>query len=114
VSAPVCQRSESFTFTVDFEDCGCQWFMPNVFSPNGDGINDDFGPEGECQVTDYELQIFDRWGQSVFLSRNRDQRWNGRVRGTPAANGVYVYRWRYRLLETGEWVETSGSVTIVR
>ncbi len=114
VSAPVCQREESFTFTVEFEECGCQWFLPNVFSPNGDGINDDFGPEGECQITDYELQIFDRWGQSVFLSRHPIQRWTGRVRGTPAAPGVYVYRWRYRLLETGEWVERSGSVTIVR
>jgi len=114
VSAPVCQRAETFTFTVEFTDCDCTWFMPNIFSPNGDGINDGFGPAGECIVREYSLQIFDRWGQLVFESRDPNISWDGRRQDRPVPTGVYVYRWQYIPLETLEPVEQSGSVTLIR
>lgn len=114
VSAPVCQRAESFTFTVEFTDCDCSWFMPNIFSPNGDGINDEFAPAGQCIVREYNLQIFDRWGQLVFESRDPNIAWNGRRQNSPMPTGVYVYRWQYIPLETLEPVEQAGSVTLVR
>ena len=114
VSAPVCQRAETFTFTVEFTDCDCSWFMPNIFSPNGDGINDEWGPAGECIVREYHLQIFDRWGQLVFESQDPNVNWDGRRQNSPMPTGVYVYRWQYIPLETLEPVEQAGSVTLVR
>ncbi len=114
VSAPVCQRAETFTFTVEFTDCDCAWGMPNIFSPNGDGINDAFGPAGECAVREYSLQIFDRWGQLVFETRDPNIAWDGRRQDRPLPTGVYVYRWRYISLEENEPVLRTGTVTLVR
>jgi gliding motility-associated-like protein len=114
VSAPVCQRAETFTFSVEFTDCDCAWAMPNIFSPNGDGINDEFGPAGSCVVRSYELQIFDRWGQLVFESRDPNIAWDGRRRNSPLPIGVYVYRWVYQPLTAPEPIQQNGTVTLVR
>jgi gliding motility-associated-like protein len=70
------------------------YYVPNAFSPNGDGANDEFrgfGPQGGR--TDYEMAVFDRWGNRVFFSQNPDEGWNGRKNNTgePLGEGVYVY-----------------------
>jgi len=68
--------------------------MPNIFTPNGDGINDVFGPVGGTlndYFTRYSLQIFNRWGQLLFESAKPTNRWDGRVRNGPAPTGVYYY-----------------------
>ena len=51
------------TVTVKVERCNCEVFMPNAFSPNGDGVNDLFKGFADCErVTGYKLEVFDRWG----------------------------------------------------
>jgi gliding motility-associated-like protein len=66
-------------------------FIPNSFTPNGDGINDSFGIEGEA-TGGYSLRIFNRWGQEVFSSPNGYQRWDGKFGdGKPAPAGIYTY-----------------------
>ena len=50
------------------EDCGCYPFVPNVFTPNNDGRNDAFQIYSNCTIQDYELTIYDRWGNLVFQS----------------------------------------------
>lgn len=67
--------------------------VPNVFTPNGDGINDTFRvrpPAGS--VERFALDIYDRWGLHLFHSTRHDQGWNGKVNGEPAPEGVYYYR----------------------
>lgn len=56
------------------EDYGI--YVPNAFTPNGDGINDVFQPKG-FGITKYELNIFDRWGEKVFSSKAIEEGWNG-------------------------------------
>lgn len=84
----------SDAITVSFKECTVfQAFLPNVFSPNNDGVNDEFLPQFDpsIQVLAYELQIFDRWGNQLFLSDQQDQGWKGRSRGDLLPQGVYVF-----------------------
>jgi len=67
------------------------FYIPNTFTPNGDGLNDTFGIAGEA-VKDFNLQIFNRWGQLVFESENPNDRWDGSFNGEKVPQGVYVYR----------------------
>ena len=64
--------------------------MPNVFSPNGDGINDRFHPV-EYYGTPATLIIYDRWGDEVFRTRDMRSGWGGRINGTPASEGTYYW-----------------------
>jgi len=73
-------------------------YIPNAFSPNGDGKNDIFRPIGSgfSQVEgDYSLEIFDRWGKRIFLTKSPENGWNGKNdngNGEYVPNGVYVYK----------------------
>jgi gliding motility-associated-like protein len=69
--------------------------VPNAFTPNGDGLNDFFSPLFPCQVDDYELQIFNRWGQKVFQSAQLADAWDGNYQGQPAPAEVYFWLLRY-------------------
>ena len=84
--------------------------LPNVFSPNGDGVNDRFAAEGfEDFANCYALVVFDRWGIAVFRSGSPTIGWNGNVEGhEPVPEGVYYY-----LLTLGD-VEYPGVVEVLR
>ncbi|WP_020567229.1 T9SS type B sorting domain-containing protein [Neolewinella persica] len=67
-------------------------YIPNAFSPNGDGINDKFEVDAIGQILEYEIIIFDRWGGVVYESDNIDGSWNGNLPGGEiSATGVYAY-----------------------
>ena len=69
-------------------------YFPNAFSPDGDGVNDLFGPVGH-EITEFEMTIFDRWGQTVYTTTNPATLWDGTINGSDAAmTGVYVYTYR--------------------
>jgi gliding motility-associated-like protein len=67
-------------------------YIPNAFTPNGDGRNDTFFAKGE-NISDFEMRIFDRWGNLIFYSDNMNKHWDGRVKsdGFIAQQDVYVY-----------------------
>jgi len=64
--------------------------VPNVFTPNGDGYNDDFGVEGN-NITKLEIQIFNRWGQIVFETDDVNLKWDGKFNGVECSDGVYYW-----------------------
>lgn len=64
--------------------------VPNVITPNGDGINDIFTIKTHG-LQSYELTILNRWGNKVFVSTSANDHWDGRVNGNPVPNGVYFY-----------------------
>lgn len=66
-------------------------YVPNTFTPNGDGLNDTFGVAGEA-IEDFRMQVFNRWGQLVFESKNAMDRWDGTHMGDPVPMGTYVYK----------------------
>ena len=69
-------------------------FIPNTFTPNGDGINDIWKPVmSEYSKEGYRLSVFDRWGQAVFQTTDTEKGWDGTMNGNPAApNTVYAYQ----------------------
>lgn len=77
---------------VDIDSCDL-YQLPNVFTPNGDGINDFFRPFPYDFVEKIDLTIFDRWGLAMFTTDNPDIMWNGvnASSGQPCSEGVYFY-----------------------
>jgi gliding motility-associated-like protein len=103
-------------------DCNVEVFdnlyIPNIFSPDGNGVNDlfsvSFGPD--LQILSMEGSIFDRWGNQVFGSKQIPFHWDGAFANDEALSGVYVYLIKYKYLEGSVEREevVSGDVTLVR
>ena len=111
-----CQSIE-LTMEVFTEDCGCYPYIPNAFTPNNDGNNDIFRIYSNCQIDNYRLTIYDRWGSLLFQSNDIGEGWNGEFQGNILPNGVYVYVLEYsasRENSTLENRQASGSITIIR
>ncbi len=68
----------------------CNFFIPNVFTPNGDNINDDLSINSSCDILKIESEIFNRWGALVAKSSNTTI-WDGMISSQVAPPGVYVY-----------------------
>lgn len=81
-------RSEAELTTLPCEDC--VW-LPNAFSPGGDGKNDLFRAVLRCLVQSFEMKIFNRWGQIIFQTINPNEGWDGNFLGTQQPVGVYYY-----------------------
>lgn len=94
-------------------------FIPNVFSPNGDGVNDYFTISGRRNLVNINLlQVFDRWGNQLFERKdltpgNETQGWDGRFRGDPMQPGTYVYVAQLQY-EDGVVEALTGDITILR
>ena len=88
--------------------------MPNVFSPNGDGVNDLFLPLEGTLLDEGDLKVFNRWGQLVHEGSGTGLGWDGHVVGGPAPEGTYFFTVRFRSLCTEEVVSRTGHVTLLR
>jgi gliding motility-associated-like protein len=89
--------------------------VPNVFSPNGDGDNDTFGIIGDPgPLSSFSLQVYNRWGQLVFSGDRLRMVWDGRQgSGMELSEGTYYWVLNYQPT-TGELVERTGHVTLLR
>ena len=87
-------------------------FVPNAFTPNGDGQHDIFKPVG-FGIRNYEIIIFSRNGQIVYNSRNFEDGWDGNVNGVPAPLGTYVYNIKY-LDDLNKQHNLNGHVNLIR
>jgi gliding motility-associated-like protein len=103
-----CQLSTAFFLTL----IQAEYQIPNIFSPNGDDQNDEFRVFYNGELLDFNLQVYNRWGQLVFESTDPDQAWNGEKDGKPQPMDVYLYRTTFR--QNGVDVEDEGEVTLVR
>ena len=88
------------------------FYIPNSFTPNNDGINEEFLGKG-VGIQEYTMMIFDRWGELLYHTANMDKGWDGNVNGIPAESGMYVYR--FELVDIKNLVhEYSGRVFLHR
>lgn len=108
-----CELQQKSWF-VSVKDCACQLFVPNVFTPNGDGINDVFWPDMPCVPARFHLQVFDRWGQQVFESRSLNDRWLGQRGDAAASEGVYFWVIQYEDARSAEPTTLKGHVSLLR
>ena len=106
----------------DFSNIVCgdncpEYELPNIFTPNGDRSNDEFGPFPYRGVKEIEIEIFNRWGQPVFKTTDPDINWPGTYMETnePLPDGVYYYVCTvvFHLLEGPDPVVLKGYVHIV-
>ncbi|RMG67177.1 MAG: PKD domain-containing protein [Bacteroidetes bacterium] len=88
-------------------------YVPNAFSPNGDGINDNFFPKG-VGVDWVRMRIYSRWGLHIATLTSMDDRWNGYLpEGEPAPEGVYVWVID-AVINDGSTYHRAGTVTLFR
>lgn len=109
-NSPYCKRRDSVLVKVDFV-CG-DFFIPNVFSPNGDGLNDNVNIHGFCIAT-FNLRIFNRWGELVFQTTDKTLGWDGTFHGKPMDTGVFVYSVDGITIENKPFSQ-KGNITLLR
>lgn len=86
-------------------------YVPNSFTPNGDGLNENFGAYSES-VKSFTMEVYDRWGELIFQSSDIDNRWDGKYKGQTAPQGSYVYKISAKSI-TGKQITKKGSVNLI-
>lgn len=101
--------------TIRLVDCTdeCSVFIPNTFTPNNDQINDEWNWVGGCKPESFTLEVFDRFGEVIFATKDPQLSWDGTFSGVSCPPGVYAYRVGYQL-PYQEPVKVMGSVTLLR
>ena len=107
-TADGCQDSDCIDISILCGDV----FIPNAFSPNNDGYNDELGVYGNC-INEVVFRVFDRWGAMMFEGKETKDKWDGKFKGTPVSTGVYIYQLIAKL-KNGETVSKTGNVTIIK
>ncbi|MFA6058893.1 MAG: gliding motility-associated C-terminal domain-containing protein [Taibaiella sp.] len=111
---PDCTSAD--TIAITSKECDCITLVPNAFSPNGDGINDKFLvrlSEG-CSVAKFELSIYNRYGERVFLTADPTKGWDGTFKGKKVDSGTFMYYTRITLRENPEIKFYKGDITLIR
>ncbi|NVO02491.1 MAG: gliding motility-associated C-terminal domain-containing protein, partial [Bacteroidetes bacterium] len=90
------------------------FYVPNTFTPDGNGTNDHFFPKGtQFSNTDNIMYIFDRWGEMIFTTKDLNEGWDGTYKGAKVQVGVYVWR-----IITTDWEGNKrnymGHVNVIR
>lgn len=90
-----------------------RFYIPNTFTPNGDGLNDIFIPVAfGCE--EYHFMIFDRWGMLLFDTHDTYMGWDGRFKGNKCQEDVYVWKIEFRNAETRSFQQYIGHVNLIR
>lgn len=89
------------------------FFVPNMITPNGDGVNDEFYIESSLVIEILKLEIYDRWGELIFFTNSIREPWDGTYKGQIVKSDVYVY---HILVSCPNEVEKTiiGNVTVIR
>ncbi|MGB0175829.1 MAG: PKD domain-containing protein [Owenweeksia sp.] len=112
ISESGCQDSSYQTIVVDVP---LNIYIPNAFSPNGDGINDEFSLEA-TGIENYNIRIFNRWGEMVFESGDINDTWNGNIMNLAeeAPSGLYTYQVVVNTLVNARNITRYGTITLIR
>jgi gliding motility-associated-like protein len=95
-------------------------YVPNAFTPDADGLNDVFQAKGE-NITDFEMMIFNRWGEKIFESADINKAWIGNDNNGQyyVESDVFVYVIKYKYIRDiygtiSDWEQIRGHVTLIR
>lgn len=109
----VCTRSDAVTVTVHEFNCAePDLFVPNAFTPNGDGNNDVLYVRGP-NIASMLFRVFDRWGEKVFESRDRSSGWDGTYKDKPVDAAVFVW-YLDAICVDGQTTLLKGNTTVIR
>ncbi|HYG15705.1 MAG TPA: gliding motility-associated C-terminal domain-containing protein, partial [Bacteroidia bacterium] len=104
--------TDTVKYTVTGKDCKLDFFIPNAFSPNGDGLNDTFAITGE-NISHINLQVFNRWGERVFNGSGISPAWDGRFGDMVCPGNAYVYLAEIVGAKSGKKT-ARGVITLIR
>jgi len=108
-----CETSDSAAISVTTPNpFGNGIYVPNAFTPNGDGVNDELLVYGTA-IASIRLMVFNQWGNQVFVSTDISKGWDGRYNGSNAAAGVYTYALE-AAMQDGKHITKTGSFTLIR
>lgn len=106
---------------VEEEYCGCHVWVPNAFTPDGDGLNEGFRIVSSCEWDAFQFQVFNRWGEQVWSTDDPNRPWDG---GAPDVGGgdhylpdgwyPYLVQWEYRDNGIFYREQKTGRILIVR
>ena len=105
-----CKGSDLISVIVDCKGV----YFPTSFTPNGDGLNEEFGPVGDIgALRNFTMSVYNRWGQLVFFTLNPFIKWNGKFKGKEFALESFVWKASYKI--NGVTIPNQkGMVTIIR
>lgn len=92
----------------------CLIEVPSAFTPNGDGLNDYLFPLNAMNTTGLHFQVFNRFGQLVFQSKDGNKKWDGRINGILQDTGVFAWILRYTHKQTGEKIVRKGTTLLFK
>ncbi len=104
--------------TITIKQFNCPFYIPNVFSPNGDGLNDWFviNTHPDFDGVFQALKIYDRWANLILSTQSLDNieyKWDGKFRGEPVPTGVYMYVLTFNYLGRAKEV-VRGTINLLR
>lgn len=106
-----CTGTDQVIVTVKEIDCG-DVYVPNAFTPNGDNINDMLQVKGKCIVS-MTFIIYDRWGEKVFQSEDKDAGWDGKYKGKNLGAALFTYYLKATMLDNSTFVQR-GEINLIR
>ena len=104
---------EDILITVD-DTCSWALYIPNAFTPNGDGNNDIFKVYGTKNITNYEIIIYNRWGGIMYKSNDILGGWNGKFQGDLQLNDLYTYYITFHIRDENAVRVRTGKVMLLR
>ncbi len=110
-SNSICTSIDSVTIYVIETPCK-ELFIPNAFSPNGDGQNDKLYVRGNC-IKEFIFAIYDRWGEKIFETSDINEGWNGKYKGIDMNSAVFVYHATGEFLN-GERFNKKWNITLLK
>lgn len=110
VSIGKCINSDTINIKID--DCISAIEIPNVFTPNGDGFNDNFEIVINDSIDRTTFLIYNRWGQKLYENVSLNPSWNGKYNGNKCAGGTYF--WMLQYWSNGEKKQANGTVMLIR
>ncbi len=110
-----CLNTRSVTITtLDTLSCRPHVFVPNTFTPNGDGMNEDFRAQFGCPPLDFQMLIFDRWGNLIFETKDPNKGWDGTSKGANLSPDNYVWQIKCSFYEGDKNRKLIGHVALIR
>jgi len=101
---------DTVSYLFDINTSG--YTIPTAFTPNGDGLNDGFSVLGGPFV-EYELRVFNEWGNQIFISNSQGEKWDGTYKGIVQPAGTYIYVFNGKIL-FGDNINLKGEVNIIK
>lgn len=98
---------------IDEQDCSCTLYVPTAFTPNNDGVNDKFMPS-YCELQEYSMEVFNRWGELVFKTDDINKGWDGVANGKKTLGTYFwVISLKSQYQNNGKLFYRSGTITIL-